>query len=295
MFGFFKKFKSRVAIKGLQLIMNRKIFNTSMRNGYMLRDFSVWTPGSVNWWRYPRLIIDNANTYPQSLFRLCKMIDSSAYIRIDHIDNFGNLDLELTKKLSELFSSYGSDKSTNHDYYKFYSDSLHQLGKDARLNVLEIGIGTNNPTLVSTMGPGGNPGASLRAFRDLLSNAQIYGADIDNDILFSEDRINTAYLDQLEIMEFDRMTSILGEDRFDLIIDDGLHSVQANLNSLMFAIKHLNINGICVIEYIPERSLPAWMPVLHLLKGQICGIVECKSAYLFWLRKSDLFDSANEY
>ena len=83
------------------------------------------------------------------------------------------------------------------------------------------------------------------------------------------------------------MIQSLGEDRFDLIVDDGLHSVQANLNSLMFAIKYLKADGICIIEDIPERSLSAWMPVLHLLKGQPCGLVKGKLAYLFWFRKAN--------
>ena len=56
---------------------------------------------------------------------------------------------------------------------------------DKHLNVLEIGMGMNNHKYISTMGGGGKPEASLRAFRDELPNASIRGADIDADILHS--------------------------------------------------------------------------------------------------------------
>lgn len=45
---------------------------------------------------------------------------------------------------------------------------------------------------------GGVPGGSLRAYRDYLPNAKIYGAGIDASILFPEDRINTFVVDQLD-------------------------------------------------------------------------------------------------
>ena len=52
--------------------------------------------------------------------------------------------------------------------------------------IFEIGLGTNNIDIVSTMGKKGHPGASLRAFRDFCPNAEIYGADFDSRILFQE-------------------------------------------------------------------------------------------------------------
>lgn len=77
-------------------------------------------------------------------------------------------------------------------------------------NILEIGLGTNDPTLVSSMGSGGRPGPSLYAFKQYLPNANIYGADIDKDILFNEERINTCYVDQLDIKTFDNIKNTFG-------------------------------------------------------------------------------------
>ena len=60
-------------------------------------------------------------------------------------------------------------------------------------NVLEIGLGTNDSKFMSSMGDDGKPGSSIRAFRDYLPNAQIYGADVDRKILFEEELVEMLY------------------------------------------------------------------------------------------------------
>ena len=99
-------------------------------------------------------------------------------------------------KLRELYDHYGSDKAKYHDYHLLYGSLLSEPTSVTAL--LEIGLGTNNPHLVSNMGKRGRPGGSLRAFRDFLPKAQIYGADIDRQILFEEDRITTFFADQTD-------------------------------------------------------------------------------------------------
>ena len=99
-------------------------------------------------------------------------------------------DLSGVQELAELFNRHGSDKSSRHNYHLLYAPLLAPRRRN-RLHLLEIGIGTNNPDVVSTMGASGKPGASLRAFRDFCPQAQVFGADIDRRILFEEDRIRT--------------------------------------------------------------------------------------------------------
>ena len=66
-------------------------------------------------------------------------------------------------------------------------------------NIFELGIGTNNPNIESSMGEKYNPGSSLRALRDYFPNANIFGADIDKNILFNDqNKIKTFYVDQLD-------------------------------------------------------------------------------------------------
>jgi hypothetical protein len=86
------------------------------------------------------------------------------------------------------------------------------------------------------MGAEGKPGASLRAFRDFLPNAVIYGADVDRRILFEEDRIHCHFLDQTNFSSFEKIDNII-QEKLDLIVDDGLHSPNANINTLIFALK----------------------------------------------------------
>ena len=53
--------------------------------------------------------------------------------------------------------------------------------------VFEFWVGTNNPNLASSMGVLENPGASLRDWRDYFPNALVFGADIDIEILFTDE------------------------------------------------------------------------------------------------------------
>jgi hypothetical protein len=97
------------------------------------------------------------------------------------------------------------------------------------------------------MGKGGKPGASLRTFRDYLK-IHIYGADVDRRILFNEDNISTFYVDQLNIDSIQDLKKNI--PKLDLIIDDGLHQPDANLNVVIELIDHLNPGGILIIEDI---------------------------------------------
>jgi hypothetical protein len=130
--------------------------------------------------------------------------------------------------------------------------------------VLEIGMGTNNTDVVSNMGMAGKPGASLRAFRDYLAQAKIYGADIDRRILFAEDRIQTFFVDQTAPDSFVALSKQVPCE-LDLIIDDGLHSPNANLETLRFALSRIKRGGWAVIEDIGAPTIPVWDVVSALL------------------------------
>lgn len=94
------------------------------------------------------------------------------------------------------------------------------------------------------------PGASLRAFRDLLPNARVFGADLDANVLFREERIETAWVNQLEPTTVEALYGRFGSEPFDLFIDDGLHAVAPNLVTLNFALRHVRPGGFIVIEDI---------------------------------------------
>jgi hypothetical protein len=162
---------------------------------------------------------------------------------------------ENANHLMKLFVRYGSDKASHH-YHYIYGKILKDVN-----TMLEIGLGTTNPRLASHMAPGGSPGASLRSFRDFLPHASIYGADIDRKILFKEDRIDTYYLDQTDLESY----RALPQKRYDIVIDDGLHAVDANFAVLCFAMEALNPGGWVIIEDISLQAEMIWQVVPYLL------------------------------
>jgi hypothetical protein len=171
-----------------------------------------------------------------------------------------NDDLAATAELKELFDRHGSDKAIQ-DYHYLYGPILKD--REAIKAVLEIGIGTNHTDVVSHM-MNGTPGASLRAFRDYLANAQVYGADIDASILFEECRIKTFFVDQTKPESFEALSQAIPTD-LDLIIDDGLHSPDANISTLLFAVSRVRAGGWVVIEDITMEAQSIWEVVAALL------------------------------
>ncbi len=191
----------------------------------------------------------------------------------------------LSDHLGGLFQVYGSDKSTLHDYHHFYASILC---KNAEVrNIFEIGLGTNDTSLIGTMGSSASPGGSLRAFRDFCPNAMIYGADIDRQVLFSEERISTFYVDQTDSASFQEILSHVPVGGFDLVIDDGLHSPNANIATLIFGLSLLKRGGWIVIEDIGENALAIWRVVESLLKSQYrCCLLRDKiGMFLFAVQK----------
>ena len=246
----------------------------------IVENLRIFSADSANDDKYKQLWFHSARMYIPMLNELLEMVNFE--MTIDTCDNYDNQD-EFTSKLAALYNHYGSDKANHHDYYKLYGHILFHLGVDKHLNVLEIGMGTNNPKYISTMGGGGKPGASLRAFRDALPNASIRGADIDADILFTEERIETTRVDQMNRDTF----SSLEDKKYHLIIDDGLHSVAANLNTLLWAMKHVEDGGYIVIEDIFQMTT-RWAVVNFILavdRRWKIHAISCRLGGLFVLQK----------
>ena len=118
--------------------------------------------------------------------------------------------------------------------------------------VIECGIGTKKKEIPYNMFNIGYtiPGAGLRVWRDYFPNAQVIGIDIDPDIIFTEERINTYVCDQTSptsIYDFIQQAN-LQPNTVDIIIDDGFHEFTANI-TLFENTKHLlTENGVYIIE-----------------------------------------------
>jgi hypothetical protein len=139
------------------------------------------------------------------------------------------------------------------------------------------------------MGASGRPGSSLRAFRDFLPNAQIFGADVDRRILFEEERILTHFVDQNDVKSFEPLGRLVGSE-LDVIIDDGLHTPSANLAVVLFALEHLRIGGWLIVEDILPAAQPVWEVVAALVPAEFeTYIISTDSSLLFAARRAASF------
>lgn len=212
------------------------------------------------------LTINALNESFPALTALLRVIDAPV-VQCRPIETFAvtAAECDAAASLKMFLDRYGSDKAGYHNYHHLYGAILS--GRRFVRAVLEVGIGSNNIDVVSNMGAAGNPGASLRAFRDFLGDAHIYGCDIDRGILFDEERISTFFVDQTNPASFDALALELPVE-LDLVIDDGLHSPRANIETLCFGLSRLRVGGWVVVEDIVADALPIW---------QVIGALMCAS------------------
>lgn len=212
--------------------------------------------------------------YPQTSFKEILNIESI-------VKNINSI--ELSKKLSNLFNQYGSDKSSIHNYHLLYGSIFNYL--EGCSSLLEIGLGSNDLSIPSNMGSDGKPGASLYAFKEFLPNSIINGADIDNNIKVKGCKV--FYIDQTKPDSFAEI-EINSKGKYDLIIDDGLHTPDANLFTLDFALRNISSKGLIVIEDIKPRHLPIWMTVQYLLinSSYYGQLFQTKESFVFICSKN---------
>lgn len=152
-------------------------------------------------------------------------------------------------ELCKLAEKHGTDKI----YYSAFYHNLLQCRRWTCQAILEIGIGT--PEAMEHV-KGYRPGASLRMWRDYFPRADVYGIDIDPKACAEalEGRIHTSVCDQRN--EFQLRSSLNGR-RFDLIVDDGCHDPQVQLETAKVLVPYLERHGLYIIEDVgnlPELS-----------------------------------------
>jgi len=145
-----------------------------------------------------------------------------------------------------------------HSYSNYYFSIFNHFKDDVKL-VFECGLG---------LAPG-KTGASLRVWRDYFKNAQIYGADINKNILFQENRIKTFYVDQLNTPSIELMWKEIGIQNFDIIIDDGRHTTDANINLFINSFDKLKKNGIYIIEDVDSKEFNNIMKKLEKFNPEL--------------------------
>jgi hypothetical protein len=167
------------------------------------------------------------------------------------------------------------NKPIAHNYTQAYHELLASQ-RDDHLGFAEVGIGTPNQDVPSAMAPTYPFGSSLRGWRTYLTNPKttIFGGDIDPRVLFTEDRINTFYLNQLNptsIVQFQQKSGLFASG-IDFFLDDGLHEFRSNLTLLLLVWPNIKKNGLYLIEDMAENTFANLMSILQKLSLNAIGI-----------------------
>jgi methyltransferase family protein len=152
-----------------------------------------------------------------------------------------NLDLTWWKE-----PEIGTDKGGypgEHDYINgFYNEEFKKY-QDKEITLLEIGV---------------YKGASLALWSKYFPHAEIFGLDI------SDQRVSKyRNLDRVEVGICDAYSlgpEILDEiGNFDIIIDDGPHTIPTLQKCMELYLPKLNDGGVMVLEDVQD---PSWFPIL---------------------------------
>lgn len=183
-----------------------------------------------------------------------------------------NVEVSALTPLCAAMIQNGSDKGGGwHNYTPLYHQLLSSL-TGLRVQLFEVGLGTNKPDAPSTMGVDGRPGASVYGWRDYFASCgrpcDVYGADIDRDICIRADGIATFYVDQRDPDSIRALWAQLPGVAFDVMIDDGLHAYAANRTFFEHSIHKLKPGGLYVVEDVGTHDKEAFQAWADELRAQ---------------------------
>ena len=147
-----------------------------------------------------------------------------------------------------LIDNSKTDKNTIHSYLPTYQ-KIFANKKDTAKHILEIGICY---------------GGSIKLWHDYFQNATIHALDIHMplddvwDQIKNNNRISVYHSDAYEEKFFN--DNFLNKDiKFDIMIDDGPHTIESMLTFIKLYSNVLANDGILVIEDIQSID---WIPIL---------------------------------
>jgi spermidine synthase len=145
------------------------------------------------------------------------------------------------RSLISLYEKYQhlTDKNTVHCYISSVYENLFNDIQDTCKNVLEIGI---------------HQGGSIKLWKEYFINATIYAVDNNKNAVFpkdtSDEKIKLYVNDAYSL----RFVDSVPNNNFDLIIDDGPHTLDSMIKFLQYYQSKLNENGILIIEDISDMN-----------------------------------------
>lgn len=172
-------------IKKLKYLIYRYVFR---HRKYDFEEFLPNSKSSIT--TSNKLIKTNIRNFSNNLLNVYKYFNKIEIVDLNEL----TVDEKIQTKLKMLFDDCGSDKSI-HGYHILYGSIFNKLSKFPI--ILEIGIGSTKSSIPSNMGNTGKPGASLMALSKFFPNSQIFGADVDYEILKDFNNVKTFYLDKM--------------------------------------------------------------------------------------------------
>jgi hypothetical protein len=159
-------------------------------------------------------------------------------------------------KLKDLINNALTDKNTCHSYINTY-ERLFYPKKNLKNNILEIGIGDPKQNKEN--------GGSIKLWHDYFPLSTIYGLDIHhisniNDIIKNTNRIELFTSTDAYNTTFIENTFVKNNIKFDILIDDGPHTLESMIFFVKYYLPLLSDNGILVIEDIPDMN---WTNILR--------------------------------
>ena len=140
--------------------------------------------------------------------------------------------------LKELFDKYGCDKARKHSYDQVYGPEFESM-REQPINILEVGV---------------FKGESTSAWVDYFPNATIYGLDVFTRVkmedikILQHERVKALRGDSTNITVTNEIYKHWPDVKFDIIIDDGLHTPRANADSFKNLFPFLKDDGAYYIE-----------------------------------------------
>ncbi len=137
------------------------------------------------------------------------------------------------QKFSHYLNLFKSSKPLGE--YRNFLDTIFKDIKDNVRTILELGV---------------SEGAGINALKKYFYKSLIWGIDIDKDTFFEDERVvKFDVADQLKIKTL-QLSAKKFNTKFDLIIDDGWHHPESQVNSLIAFLPYLNRGGLYIVEDI---------------------------------------------
>ena len=168
---------------------------------------------------------------------------------------------------------WGTDKEFLHMYVSAYYQNAFEPLQSQNIDLFEVGTCT---------------GASLKMWKEFFINGKVSGVDI-------EDRRMEEYIDNAITYHHTNAYSndfVNGLGEFDIIIDDGPHTLNSQIDFLNLYNTKLKANGIMVIEDIDsDNNIEVLSNHAETIFGKKANIIDNRSItnlsneIILWIQK----------